>query len=176
MFDTMTMTKLTAALCGSLLIYLLGAWAAEEIYHAGAAKKDYATGKYEQAYAIDTGVEEVEEVMDEGPDFATLLASADIGKGEKAFAKCKACHALEAGDNGVGPYLYGVVGRQIAVADGFNYSGNLVKVAEVWTPENLDGFIENPKGWAPGTSMGFAGLRKPEDRANLIAYLDSLDD
>ncbi|NNF91385.1 MAG: cytochrome c family protein, partial [Boseongicola sp.] len=55
------------------------------------------------------------------------------------------------------------------------YSGNLVAVAETWTPENLDGFLADPKGWAPGTKMGYAGMKSVEDRANLIAWLDSLD-
>jgi cytochrome c len=56
---------------------------------------------------------------------------------------------------------------------GYNYSGALVKVAEVWDIDNLNEFLENPKTYAPGTKMGFAGLKKPNDRANLIAYLDS---
>ncbi len=71
---------------------------------------------------------------------------------------------------------YGVVNRDVGTAEGFGYSGSLVAVADVWTPENLDQFLEKPKSFAPGTSMSFAGLKKPADRANLIAYLDSLDD
>ncbi|MEM9717575.1 MAG: cytochrome c family protein, partial [Pseudomonadota bacterium] len=71
-----------------------------------------------------------------------------------------------------GPYLHGVVGRNVGSADGFGYSGNLVAVADVWTPEALDGFLESPSGYAPGTTMAFAGLKKAADRANLIAYLN----
>ena len=100
-----------------------------------------------------------------------MMASADIGKGAKVFKKCAACHKLEAGANAAGPYLYNVVGRDVGAADGFNYSGALNEVADVWTPENLYYFLENPRGGAPGTSMGFAGLGKSEDRQNLIAYL-----
>ncbi|WP_147127205.1 c-type cytochrome [Shimia ponticola] len=164
--DTMTLTKVTAALCGSLLVFLLGSWAAEEIYHVGGHGKDH-----KQAYTIPVeGGDEVAEA-EEGPAFAELFAAADAGKGEKVWGKCRACHKLEDGANGTGPYLYGVVDREVAAVDGFNYSGALAAVADVWTPEELNGFLENPKGYAPGTTMGFNGLPKPADRANLIAYL-----
>ena len=69
------------------------------------------------------------------------------------------------------------MGRAVDAAEGFGaYSGALEQVADVWTPENLFGFLENPRGYAPGTTMGFAGLKDPQDRADLIAYLDSIDD
>ncbi|MEO0401898.1 MAG: cytochrome c family protein [Pseudomonadota bacterium] len=167
MFDTMTFTKIAASLCGALLILLLGKWAAEEMYHAG--------GHGDQSYVIDTGVEDDAPEEVEVP-FAEVLASADIGEGAKVFRKCSACHKVEAGANGTGPYLHGVVGRQIASVDTFgSYSGTLSGMDDAWTPENLNAFLENPKGWAPGTSMSFNGLPKVEDRADLIAYLDSLD-
>jgi len=73
-----------------------------------------------------------------------------------------------------GPTLYDVVGREISAVEGFNYSGSLVEVADVWTPENLNGFLENPSGWAPGTAMSYAGMRRIEDRADLIAYLETI--
>ena len=104
-------------------------------------------------------------------DFAALLAAADPAKGEKVFGKCRACHKLEAGANATGPYLHGVVGRAVDAATGYSYSGALEQVAQEWTPENLNGFLENPKAYAPGTTMGFAGLKSAEERANLIAYL-----
>lgn len=166
--DTMTVTKLTGALCGSLLVLLLGKFAAELIYHgAGHGHGD----DHLAGYVIDTGVEEVAEVEEEGPSFGELYAAADAGKGEKVFNKCKACHKLDAGANGTGPYLHGVVDRAVGSADGFGYSGNLVAVAETWSPENLDAFLTSPAGYAPGTTMAFAGLKKAEDRANLIAFL-----
>jgi len=169
MFDTMTFTKIAASLCGALLILLLGKWAAEVLYHT----ESYG-GK--QAYVIDTGVEEeAEEVVE--VDFSEILASADIANGAKVFRKCSACHKLEDGANGTGPHLYGVVGRDIAmVADYGSYSSTLSDMGGAWTAENLNGFLENPRQWAEGTSMGFNGLAKVEDRADLIAYLDSLDD
>jgi cytochrome c2 len=129
-----------------------------------------------QGYIIDTGSDEGGDAeVEAGPSLEELMASADIGKGERVFNKCKACHKLEKGENSTGPYLYGVVGRPVDTADGYSYSGALEKVADVWTPEHLDGFLTNPGGYAPGTTMGFAGLNKAEDRANVIAYLDSID-
>ena len=172
MFDTMTFTKVVGALCGSLLIFLLGGWAAEIIYHTGGGHGD----GHEQAYVIDTGEEEGGEAEAEaGPSFAELFVAADAGKGERVFNKCKACHQLEEGANGVGPYLHGVVGRDVAAANGFGYSGSLKAVVDVWTPQELSQFLENPAGYAPGTTMGFAGVKDMEDRANLIAYLDQTD-
>ena len=171
MLDTMTFTKILGSFCGALLVFLLGKWVAETLYHTGGGGhgKEHAA-----AYVIDTGAddaaaEEVEEV-----DFATLLASADADEGAQVFCKCRACHKLEDGANGTGPHLYRVVDCAIQGVDGFGYSGALIEAGDAWTADNLNAFLENPKGWAPGTSMGFAGLKKPEDRANLIAYLSTI--
>lgn len=173
MFDTMTLTKTVGALCGTLLIFLMGNWAAESIYSMGGGHGD----EHAQGYVIDTGAEEGGDAAsaDAGPSFGELLLAADASKGEKVFGKCKACHKLEKGENATGPYLYDVVGRTVDTAEGFGYSGALEAVADVWTPKNLYAFLENPKGYAPGTTMGFAGLSKSEDRVNLIAYLDEVD-
>ncbi|MFO7772152.1 MAG: cytochrome c family protein [Roseovarius gahaiensis] len=168
----MTFTKVLGSFCGALLIFLLGQWAAELLYHTGGGYGD----DYQQGYVIETGADdEAEEVVEEGPSFEELYASADLGKGERVFNKCKACHKLDEGANGTGPYLHGVVGREVAAAEGFGYSGSLVAVADVWTPQELSAFLENPASYAPGTTMGFAGLGKIEDRVNVIAYLDQTD-
>ncbi len=169
MFDTMTMTKIAASLCGALLVLLLGKWAAEATYHVGGHGS-------EQAYVIDTGADEsAEEAVEVA--FADVLATADAGAGSKVFRKCSACHKLESGANGAGPYLYGVVGRDIGSADGFGgYSSDLANLEGNWTPEALNEFLTNPKRFAAGTTMNFAGLSKIEDRANVVAYLDSIDD
>ncbi|AGI66316.1 cytochrome c-552 [Octadecabacter antarcticus 307] len=171
MFDTMTMTKVLGALCGTLLLFLLGGWVAESIYHAGGH------GDHEQAYVIPVeGADSGDVVVDAGPAFEEVFAMADIDSGEGQWRACSACHKLAVGENGTGPYLYGVVGRDVASVDAFDYSGALIAVNDVWTPEELNLFLENPKGYAPGTAMGYNGMRKIEDRADLIAYLDSLDD
>ncbi|SEW38191.1 cytochrome c [Cognatiyoonia koreensis] len=173
MFDTMTMVKAGGALCGTLLVFLLGGWGAELIYHGAGGHDDH-----EQAYVIEVeGAEDGDVEPAEEVDVAVLLASASVEDGAGLWRGCQSCHKLEPGENSTGPYLYGVVGREVGAATGYeSYSGALSEVADVWTPENLFNFLEDPKGWAPGTSMGYNGMRKPEDRADLIAYLDSLDD
>ena len=172
MFDTMTLTKIGGALCGSLLIFLLGAWVAETIYHVGG---DSHGEGHSQAYVIPVeDTSETAEVVE--IDIAALLAEGNAEDGEGLWRNCKACHALVAGENGTGPSLYGVVGRDVGIEGGFDYSGSLVAVADVWDGENLFNFLENPKGFAPGTKMSYNGLRRASDRADLIAYLDSLDD
>jgi cytochrome c len=174
MLDTMTMTKAVGAVCGSLLVFMLGGWAAESLYHIGGSEGGHGE-EMAQAYVIDTGAEEAPaEGAAEGPDFATLLASADVGAGEAVFKKCGSCHKVD-GSNGVGPHLNGIVGRNHAGVEGFSYSeANLALAAEIWTPEAINEFIENPKKYMPGTKMAFAGLPKPQDRANVIAYLTTL--
>ena len=171
MFDTMTITKAGGAFCGALLVFLLGNWAAEILYSTSAGGHGE---EHVQGYVIETGDSgDSGAAAEEGPDFATLLASADVAKGGKVFGKCKACHKID-GSNATGPYLNGVVDRAVGAVDGFSYSGKMAAVFQTWDADSLNAFLENPKGAAPGTKMSFSGLKKPEDRANLVAYLQSL--
>ncbi|WP_417270927.1 c-type cytochrome [Celeribacter sp.] len=171
MFNTMTLTKIVGGICGTLLIFLFANWGADAIYHSGGGGH----GEHAQAYVIATGDDEPaeEEVVVE-VSFAELLASADVAKGEKVFNKCKACHKVD-GSNGTGPHLDGVVDRDIASVGDFGYSDVLAGMEGAWTPEHLDEFLASPKNYAPGTKMSFAGLSKPQDRANLVAYLQTLN-
>ncbi|MGP1358115.1 c-type cytochrome [Roseicyclus sp.] len=170
MLDTMTVTKAFGALCGALLIFLLGNWFADSLYSVGGHGEDHARG-YVIIQDDEGGDEAAEEVVEVA--FADVYAAADAAAGERLWRQCQACHALEAGQNGVGPYLHGVVNRAKAAAQGFNYSDALASMGGEWTPENLSAFIENPRGYAPGTAMAYSGMRDVEDRANLIAYLDT---
>ncbi len=110
-------------------------------------------------------------------DVVTLLAKADAGKGEKAFGKCKACHTAEkGGKDKVGPNLWDVVGRAKGGHGGFGYSDALKSKGGEWNFADLGHFLENPKGFVPGTKMGFAGVKRPDQLADLIVYLRSLSD
>lgn len=113
-----------------------------------------------------------------GPEpIAPLLAAADIEAGKKVFKKCKACHTADkGGPNKVGPALYGVVGDDIGGRAGFSYSGAMKEVPGNWDYAALNAFLWKPKTFLKGTKMAFAGLKKPADRANVIAYLRAQDD
>ncbi|MEM8787817.1 MAG: cytochrome c family protein [Pseudomonadota bacterium] len=171
--DSFEITKVVGAVCGSLLIFLLVQSGAGAIIGGGGHHGDDHHQSYTVLFEEDT--EEMEVAEDEPEiDFAALYAAADAGAGERLFRACAACHGLEDGANGVGPHLYNIVGRDIGAAGGFDYSDALAGMGEVWTPENLSGFIEAPSSWAPGTKMSYRGMRDVEDRANLIAYLESI--
>ena len=172
MFDTMTLTKLVGGVCGALLIFLFGNWAATSIY----GLEEVAPGKeHALAYSVEgaeAGAEPVEAAAE--PPFAAVFAAADAAAGEKVFGKCKSCHNI-AGKDGVGPHLNGVVGRDHAAIAGFKYSDAMsARKGTLWSEEEIYHFIQNPKAYMPGTKMGFPGIAKPEDRANVVAYLATL--
>lgn len=170
MFDTMTTTKVLGAGCGSLLVFMLGSWAASALYSIEPAA--HGNEPAAQAFSIDTGAAGgSSEAAAAGPSFEELFAAADPVAGEKVFAKCKACHKID-GTNGTGPHLNGVVNRNEGSVGDFSYSEAMAsRKDQVWTPENLDHFLTNPKGYVAGTKMAFAGLPKATDRANVIAFL-----
>jgi cytochrome c len=101
----------------------------------------------------------------------SALADGDAAKGEKVFAKCKACHTVEAGKNKVGPSLAGLFGRTAGTAAGYNYSDAMKNSGIVWSDETLHKYLEKPKDMVAGTKMAFPGLREAQDRDDVIAYL-----
>jgi len=162
--NTMELTKFVGAICGSLLIFLLIQTAAHAIYNTEAETAAY---EVEGAETGGAGGEEAAEDV----DVAGLMAAADPAAGETVFKKCAACHKLD-GNDGVGPHLNGVVGRPVGSVEGFSYSSGMTEHGGNWTPEELFAFLASPKKDVPGTKMSFAGLPKPEDRANVISYLE----
>ena len=124
---------------------------------------------------------EIEGVEAEGGDaaeqpIAAFLATADVEKGKAVFAKCTSCHTIDQGGaNGIGPNLYGVMGEAIGQGHGgFAFSDALKTKGGNWTFEAMSDWLKSPKAFAPGTKMTFAGLSKPEDRANLLVYMNSM--
>jgi cytochrome c len=102
---------------------------------------------------------------------AAAHADGDSAKGKKVFAKCMACHAVEAGKNKVGPSLHSIFGRKAGTVEGFTYSDAMKNSGITWNEAELDKYLTNPKKDIPGNKMAFPGLPKADDRANVIAFL-----
>ena len=123
------------------------------------------------------GVEVEGEAGEAAKPIEFYLASADPAKGEQVFKKCAACHnADKGGANALGPNLWGVLGEPVGKGHGFAFSDALASKGGSWDWATLSDWLSNPKKFAPGTKMTFAGLGKPEDRANVIAFLNARSD
>ncbi len=110
-------------------------------------------------------------------DIASLMALGSAESGKKIFKKCVACHSVvKGGKNKIGPALYNVVGRKVAGVTDYKYSKALVAYKKDWTFEELNGFLLKPAKWIKGTKMAYAGLKKEEDRASIIKYLNQNSD
>ena len=105
----------------------------------------------------------------------TAALAGDVKAGKKVFKKCKACHKMKAGKNGVGPHLVGVIGREAGAVEGFKYSKAMAGSGLVWDAETLTGFLTKPKKYLKGTKMTFNGLKKPADVENVLAYIASVE-
>lgn len=169
--DSFEFNKFAGAVLASVLFILGVSVLADTLYETHEANP--------QAYAV-AALEEGEgggetAAVEEVP-LATLLANADVARGEKASKKCTACHTFEEGGPArIGPNLYHVVGGPHAHMPGFAYSAAMqAKSGETWSFEELDHFITDPRGYLPGTAMSFAGIKKPQERADLLVYLNSL--
>jgi cytochrome c len=106
---------------------------------------------------------------------STAALAADPAAGEKIFkAQCGICHAVAAGENRIGPTLFGVVGRPAGSVPGFNYTADHKKLEITWNAATLDKYLANPRAMVPDTSMVYAGLKDDTERADLVAYLETL--
>lgn len=171
--DSIEINKYAGALLGALLAIFGSRTFADILFHAEQPEKP----GWELASTAPADKAPADAPKAEIVPIAVRLTSADAAAGENAFRKCASCHTVDkGGPNRVGPNLWGVVTADKGVHEGFKYSSAMAAKEGNWTFEALDGFLTAPKAWLPGTSMGFAGVRDDQERANIILYLRSLSD
>src|SRR4051812_7175145 len=171
--DSFELNKILGAVLGTCLFLLVTSFTAGAIFApVMPAKPGFEIAVKEEAHG---GAKEAAAAPSE--PIEKLLQTASVEKGAGAAKKCAACHTFEkGGPNRVGPNLFGIVERARASEPGFNYSAAMKGKGGKWTYDDLNKFIANPKGFVPGTAMGFAGIPKDSERADVIRYLDTLAD
>ena len=171
--DSFELNKIMGAVLGTLLFVMGAGFVAEAIYHP---IEDNGPG-YDLPEPVAVAGAPVEAAAPEVP-LAVLLASADAVKGAADVRKCQSCHNFGEGEpSKQGPHLYGVVGRPEGSVEGFAYSDGMMAhnaAGDVWSYENLNAFLTKPSDYVPGTKMAFAGIRTAEERADILAYLQTL--
>lgn len=175
--DSFEFNKIAGAILATALGVMALSIVSEVIFHpAGAEQPGYVVANVEAA-----GDDHGPSAAPAGdlPPIAVRLATADLAAGERSLAKCKACHTFDEGDTRKtpGPNLWGVVGGPVAHLPGFAYSAAMMAKHDegvTWTFENLDQFLLAPRTFIPGTAMTFAGLKRDDERTNVIAYLRTL--
>jgi cytochrome c len=170
--DSFELNKIIGAILGTCLVLLVTNFTASAIFAPSKPQKPgFEIAVKEEAAGGEKAAAPAPEPIEK------LLQTASVQKGEAAAKKCGACHDFtKGGPNKIGPNLYGIVGEKKGEGRGFNFSAAMKAKGGTWTIDDLNQFIANPKGFVPGTAMTFAGIPKDSERADVIAYLNSLSD
>lgn len=169
--DSFEVNKVLGALLGTLIFVMAFGFIAESLYEP---VEDHGVGyALPEPEGTETGPAAAPEVP-----LGIRLAASDADDGHTSVRKCESCHTFEqGGENKAGPNLYDVVGRLVGSHEGFSYSAGMLEhkdKGDVWSFENLDQFLHRPKKFTPGTKMTFTGINNAEERANVLAYLQTL--
>jgi len=170
--DSFELNKIIGAVLGTCLVLLVTSFTASALFAPNMPEKP---GFAIAAKEAEGGAKEAAAAPSE--PIEKLLQTASVDKGAAAAKVCQACHTFDKdGPNRVGPNLYGIVGDKKGEGRNFNFSAAIKAKGGSWSIEDLNQFIANPKGYIPGTAMGFAGISRDSQRADVLAYLNSLSD